>query len=75
MIFKNGHAIKCTEMSRRCGGCTPNESIGCYNFIKHKNDMHVPAVLKKLAIGCLVFELLKLKCRAHILFDRLLKRG
>ena len=34
-------------------------------FIKYKNDIHAPAALQKLAEGCLVFELLKLKFRAH----------
>ena len=27
--------------------------------------MHAPAVLQKIAIGCLVFELSKLRFRAH----------
>ena len=35
--------------------------------------MHTTAVLQKLAIGYLVFELLKLKFGAHILFDGLFK--
>ena len=30
--------------------------------------MHAPAVLEKLAEGCLVSELLKLKFRAHIFY-------
>ena len=34
--------------------------------------MHAPAALQKLAIGCLVFEVSKLKFRAHNLFDGLL---
>ena len=37
--------------------------------------MHAPAVLQKLAIGCLVFELLKLKFRAHDLFDGPFRRA
>ena len=39
-------------------------------FIKHKNDMHVPAALQKLDIVCLVFFS---KFRAHNLFDGNLK--
>ena len=42
-------------------------------FIRHKNDMHVPAALQKLTIGGLVFELSKLKFRARNLDDGLLK--
>ena len=34
-------------------------------FIKYKNDINAPVALQKLAIGCLVYELLKLKFRAH----------
>ena len=37
-------------------------------FIKYKNDMHALAALQKLAEGCLVSELLKLKFRAHIFY-------
>ena len=37
-------------------------------FIKYKNDIHVLAALQKLAEGCLVSELLKLKFRAHIFY-------
>ena len=32
-------------------------SYGLLYFIKHKNDMHAPAVLQKQTISCLVFEL------------------
>ena len=32
-------------------GPIPNKSMGYYIIIKHKNDMHAPAVLQKLAIG------------------------
>ena len=44
-------------------------------FIRHKNDMHAPAALQKLTIGCLVFELSKLKFRERNLDDGLFKRG
>ena len=37
--------------------------------------MHAPVALQKLAIGCLVIELLKLKFRAHVLFDGPLKEA
>ena len=35
--------------------------------------MHAPAALQKLAIGRVIFELLKLKFGTHILFDELFK--
>ena len=35
--------------------------------------MHAPPALQKLVIGCLALELSKLICRAHNLFDGLLK--
>ena len=41
-------------------------------IIKHKNKC--PAALQKLAIACLVFELSKLRLRAHNLFDGLFER-
>ena len=51
-------------------GAIPHESMhGLLCIIKHKNDMHVPAALRKLAIriaiGGLVFELSKLRVRPH----------
>ena len=50
-------------------GAVPHESIVAI-FIKHKNDMHAPPVaLQKLAIGCLIFKLSKLKFTAYHLFD------
>ena len=33
---------------------------GLLYFIKHKNDMHAPAALQKLDIGCWIIELSKL---------------
>ena len=42
-------------------------------FYKAQNDMHAPAALQKLSIGYLVFEPLKLKFRAHNLFNGFLK--
>ena len=36
-------------------------------FVKHKNDMNVPAALQKLATGCLIFELYKLKSEHTII--------
>ena len=50
-------------------------SYGLLNFIEHKNDMHASGALQKLAIGCLVFKLSKLKFRAHNLFDGVHKRS
>ena len=50
-------------------GAMPHESIyGLLYFIKHKNDIHAPEALQKLAmaIGYLAFELSKLKFRTHI---------
>ena len=42
-------------------------------FVKHKNDMNVPAAL---ATGCLIFELSKLRFRAHNYYLMgLFKRG
>ena len=54
-------------------GAIPCVSAGHYIFIKHKNNMHTPVALQKLATGCLVSELLKLKFTAHPLFDGLFK--
>ena len=58
------------ETSRRYGRCY-------IIFIKHNNDIHVPAAFQNLcmyvAIECLVFELSKLRFRAPNLFDRPLK--
>ena len=36
-------------------------------FVKHKNDIHVPACStpEAIAIGCLVFEPSRLRFRAH----------
>ena len=31
-------------------GAIPHESMGCYIFIKHKNDMYEPAAPQNLAI-------------------------
>ena len=42
-------------------------------FYKTQEWHACPAVHRKLAIGCLVFELSKLKFKAHNLFDGLLK--
>ena len=60
--------------------------VGVYNllwnyellyFIKHMNDMHVPAVLQKLHnyIVCLASELSKLRFREQNLFDVFFKIG
>ena len=49
--------------------------VGLLNFIEHKNDMNASGALQKLAIGCLVFKLSKLKFRAHNLFDGVHKRS
>ena len=43
------------------------------NFIKHENDTHAPAALQKLPIGCLNFELSKIRFIRHNLFDGFLK--
>ena len=43
-------------------------------FIKHKNDMHAPAVIQKL-LDCLAFELSKLRFIGHnyIIYGFLIK--
>ena len=41
-------------------GAIPHETMGFYNYIKHKNDLHAPGVLQQLSVDCLVFELSRL---------------
>ena len=57
-----------TEMKQEVWQVQSLMKVWLQYFTKHKNDMHAPAALQRLAIGCLVFELSKLKFRAYNYF-------